>query len=63
MTPGSGALQAMRPENRMTFQPQPLAEPNVSQPSARFHVESRREGLTAQRSTRRLAISPKYGSG
>jgi homoserine O-acetyltransferase/O-succinyltransferase len=53
----------MRPENRMTFQPLPLAEPDFSRSAARFHAESRRGDLTAQRGTRRLAIKPRYGNG
>jgi homoserine O-acetyltransferase len=32
-------------------------------PAARSRVESRRESLTAQRSTRRLGFTPKYGDG
>jgi homoserine O-acetyltransferase len=62
MTPGSGTPQAMRPENRMTSQPL-LANHASSHLPARFHAEARRDDLSAQRITRRLTISPKYGSG
>ena len=63
MTPGSGNPQAMRPENRMTCQPQPLVTLACGHPQARFHADARRDDLAAQRCTRRLQLEPKYGSG
>jgi homoserine O-acetyltransferase len=53
----------MRPENRMTLQSLPLAASDAGHPPARFHGQPHRDDLTAQRSTRRLLISPRYGSG
>jgi len=47
-------------ENRMNAQPLPQPPPSVTAP---LRVDARMGGLTAQRSTRRLALSPKYGHG
>jgi homoserine O-acetyltransferase/O-succinyltransferase len=44
----------------MTAQPLPLPVPSVVPPA---RVDARAGGLTAQRSTRRLTLSPKYGHG
>jgi homoserine O-acetyltransferase len=53
----------MRPENRMTLQSLPLAVSDAGHLPAPFHGQSHRDDLTARRSTRRVVISPKYGSG
>lgn len=47
-------------ENRMTAQPLPLT---VSPAAAPPRVDARAGELTAQRSTRRLTLLPKYGNG
>src|SRR3569623_190924 len=50
----------MPTENRMPAQPLPLPVSSAGVPP---RVDGRVGGLTAQRSTRRRALSPKYGHG